>query len=221
MEKTQAGSRRYPRHSGRTNDDRTVKRRAVDGKLLLDLGKKAVYSSYTWSPLYLDVALQGSSWFTNAPLRCSCTGAPGFHNPHVWHVMRAAKDPELRSACKSGFTPNAPAETREWNRTPPVRKGPNRKHRNSRSKRPQGVRTARAARKPNVALSDAYLLQSGKNGSVLRQNAPSSRGFAAAGGRCSRRVSNAAKRGRDGRYPCTRRFACCCCSAGAHPPPRI
>jgi len=45
MEKTQAGSRRYPRNSGRAQDDRAVKWRAVDGKLLLDPGKKAVYSS--------------------------------------------------------------------------------------------------------------------------------------------------------------------------------
>ena len=47
MEKTQAGSRRYPRNSERAQDDRAVKWRAVDGKLLLDPGKKGVYSSYT------------------------------------------------------------------------------------------------------------------------------------------------------------------------------
>ena len=47
MEKTQAGSRRYPRNSEHAQDDRAVKWRAVDGKLLLDPGKKAVYSSYT------------------------------------------------------------------------------------------------------------------------------------------------------------------------------
>jgi len=53
MEKTQAGSRRYPRNSERAQDDRTVKRWTVDGKLLLDSGKKGVYSSYTlyWSSL--------------------------------------------------------------------------------------------------------------------------------------------------------------------------
>ena len=47
MEKTQAGSRRYPRNSERAQDDWTVKWRTVDGKLLLDPGKKGVYSSYT------------------------------------------------------------------------------------------------------------------------------------------------------------------------------
>ncbi len=52
MEKTQAGSRRYPRNSEHAQDDRAVKSRAVDGRLLLDPGKKAVYSSYT---LALDV----------------------------------------------------------------------------------------------------------------------------------------------------------------------
>lgn len=45
MEKTQAGSRRYPRNSERAQDDRAVKWWAVDGKLLLNPGKKAVYSS--------------------------------------------------------------------------------------------------------------------------------------------------------------------------------
>ena len=39
--------RRYPRNSGRAQNDRTVKWWAVDGKPLLDLGKKAIYSSYT------------------------------------------------------------------------------------------------------------------------------------------------------------------------------
>ena len=47
MEKTHAGSGRYPRNSERAQDDRTVKWRTVDGKLLLDPGKKGVYSSYT------------------------------------------------------------------------------------------------------------------------------------------------------------------------------
>ncbi len=51
MEKTQAGSRRYPRNSERAQDDRAVKWWAVDGKLLLDPGKKGVYSSYTHTPL--------------------------------------------------------------------------------------------------------------------------------------------------------------------------
>jgi hypothetical protein len=50
MEKTQAGFIRYPRNSGRAQDDRTVKWRAVDGKLLLDLGKRAVYSSRIDAP---------------------------------------------------------------------------------------------------------------------------------------------------------------------------
>ena len=47
MEKTQAGSRRYPRNSERAQDDRAVKWRAVDGKLLLDPGKKGVYIFYS------------------------------------------------------------------------------------------------------------------------------------------------------------------------------
>ena len=51
MEKTQAGSRRYPRNSERAQDDRAVKWRAVDGKLLLDPGKKAVYSSRIGAPM--------------------------------------------------------------------------------------------------------------------------------------------------------------------------
>ena len=46
MEKTQAGSRQYPRNSERAQDDRTVKWRTVDGKLLLDPGKKGVYPYY-------------------------------------------------------------------------------------------------------------------------------------------------------------------------------
>lgn len=39
--------RRYPRNSRRAQDDRTVKWWVIDGKPLLDLGKKAIYSSYT------------------------------------------------------------------------------------------------------------------------------------------------------------------------------
>lgn len=41
MEKKQAGSRGYLRNSERTQDDRTVKWLAVDGKLPLDLDKRA------------------------------------------------------------------------------------------------------------------------------------------------------------------------------------
>ena len=39
--------RRSTWNSARTEHDRTAKRRAVDGKLPLDLGKKGVYASYT------------------------------------------------------------------------------------------------------------------------------------------------------------------------------
>jgi hypothetical protein len=51
MEKNGQILSRYTQNSGHTQGDRTVKWRAVDGKLLLDLGdlgKKAVYSSYTF-----------------------------------------------------------------------------------------------------------------------------------------------------------------------------
>ena len=47
MEKNGQILSRYRRNSGHTQGDRTAKWRTVDGKLLLDLGKKAVYSSYT------------------------------------------------------------------------------------------------------------------------------------------------------------------------------
>ena len=50
MEKNGQISRRYTQNSGDTQDERTVKWRAVDGKLLLDLCKKAVYASYTYLP---------------------------------------------------------------------------------------------------------------------------------------------------------------------------
>lgn len=46
MEQTRAGSQTLYTDPERTQDDRTVKWRVVDGKQPLDLGKKGVYSFY-------------------------------------------------------------------------------------------------------------------------------------------------------------------------------
>jgi hypothetical protein len=47
MEKNGQILSRYTQNSGRTQGDRTAKWLVVDGKRLLDLGKKAIYPSYT------------------------------------------------------------------------------------------------------------------------------------------------------------------------------